>query len=121
MQLNVHKKTGETLKIHANDTEISILNSDEGFENSYLSLTDLAQYKNSDDPRIVISNWLSSYSTIDFLATWESLYNPNFNRMEIQTVRIEKSAMRIRYYVIRIDIIRALCYYIFVRRYGRCL
>ena len=46
-------------------------------------------YKNSDDPRIVISNWMSSYSTIDYLAMWEGLYNPDFNRMEFQTVRSE--------------------------------
>lgn len=77
------------MKINANGTEISILDSGEGFENNYLSLTDLAKYKNSEDPRIVISNWMSSYSTIDFLSTWESLYNPNFNRMEFQTVRSE--------------------------------
>ena len=38
---------------------------------------------------IVISNWMSSYSTIDFLAMWEELYNPNFNRMEFHTVRNE--------------------------------
>ena len=42
-----------------------------------------------DEARIVISNWLSSYSTIDFLAAWETLYNPNFNRTEFQTVRNE--------------------------------
>ena len=44
-------------------------------------------------PRVVISNWLSSYSTIDFLALWESLYNPNFNRMEYQTVRNESGRL----------------------------
>lgn len=77
------------MKINANGTEISILVTGEKFNDNYLSLTDLAKYKNADDPRIVISNWMSSYSTVDFLATWESLYNPNFNRMEFQTVRAE--------------------------------
>lgn len=77
------------MKINANGTEISILVNGERFNDNYLSLTDLAKYKNADDPRIVISNWMSSYSTIDFLATWESLYNPHFNRMEFQTVRAE--------------------------------
>lgn len=75
------------MKLTALGTEISVIDSNEGFADTYLSLTDLAKYKNSEDPRIVISNWLSSYSTIDFLAAWESLYNPNFNRMEFQTVR----------------------------------
>lgn len=75
------------MKINANGTEISIIGNIN--ENAYISLTDIAKRKNSDDPRIVISNWMSSYSTIDFLATWERLYNPNFNRMEFQTVRNE--------------------------------
>ncbi len=76
------------MKLNANGTEISIMFSSEN-QNDYISLTDIAKYKNPDDPRIVISNWMSSYSTIDFLATWEIMYNPNFNRMEFQTVRGE--------------------------------
>lgn len=74
--------------ITANGTQISVLLSSEQ-QNDYISLTDIAKYKNPDDPRIVISNWLSSYSTIDFLVAWETLYNPNFNRMEFHTVRNE--------------------------------
>ncbi len=72
------------MKINANGTEISIILS-QGNTDDYISLTDIAKQKNSDDPRIVISNWMSSYSTIDFLATWETIYNPNFNRLEFQT------------------------------------
>lgn len=74
--------------INANGTEISIIGNIAD-EDAYISLTDIAKYKNSDDPRIVISNWMSSYTTIDFLAMWEELYNPNFNRMEFHTVRNE--------------------------------
>lgn len=76
------------MKINANGTEISVLMNQRSSED-YISLTDIAKRKNPDDPRIVISNWMSSYSTIDFLATWERLYNPDFNRMEFQTVRGE--------------------------------
>ena len=74
--------------IEVNGTKVSIVG-DVANEEAYISLTDIAKYKNSDDPRIVISNWMSSYSTIDFLAMWEQLYNPDFNRMEFQTVRSE--------------------------------
>lgn len=74
--------------LNVNGTEISIIG-DVSNEDAYISLTDIAKYKNSEDPRIVISNWMSSYATIDFLAMWEGLYNPNFNRMEFQTVRNE--------------------------------
>lgn len=73
------------VKINANGKEITLLKNN----TDYISLTDIARYKNNEDPRIVISNWLSSYATIDFLATWETLNNPNFNRMEFHTVRNE--------------------------------
>lgn len=76
------------MKINANGTEISLIKNQTN-NADYISLTDIAKRKNPDDPRIIISNWMSSYSTIDFLATWENLYNPNFNRMEFHTVRSE--------------------------------
>jgi len=76
------------LKINANGTEISVIGNIVN-ENAYISLTDIAKKKDPNEPRIVISNWMRSYYTIDFLATWESLYNPNFNRLEFQTVRSE--------------------------------
>lgn len=74
-------------KMDINGLEITVVS--QGDEDDYISLTDIAKHKNPEDPRIVVSNWLSSYATIDFLATWEQLYNPNFNRMEFQTVRSE--------------------------------
>ena len=73
------------VKINANGKEITLLANN----TDYISLTDIAKYKNSEDPRFVVNSWLSSYATIDFLATWESLNNPNFNRAEFHTVRNE--------------------------------
>ncbi len=78
--------------INANGTEIRVYG-DVVNEDAYISLTDIAKTKNSLESRVVISNWLSSYSTIDFLALWESLYNPNFNRMEFHTVRNESGRL----------------------------
>lgn len=65
----------------------------EDFQNDYISLTDIAKYKNVEEPRIIISNWMSTYSTIDFLAVWEEINNPNFNRMGFHTVRSEKGRL----------------------------
>lgn len=36
---------------------------------------------------------MSTYSTIDFLAVWEELHNPGFNRMEFQSVRNERGRL----------------------------
>ena len=46
----------------------------------FLSLTDIAKIKDSDNPRYIIQNWLRNRNTIEFLGVWETLYNPNFNR-----------------------------------------
>lgn len=43
--------------IRANGVEIGIYTTD--YQNDYISLTDIARYK-SDDPFIVINNWLRS-------------------------------------------------------------
>jgi hypothetical protein len=77
-------------KIETQGFEVNILTQN---QDDFISLTDIAKYKNPDEPRIVVSNWMSSYSTIDFLATWEELNNPNFNRMGFHTVRNERGRL----------------------------
>jgi hypothetical protein len=79
------KPVKETL--HAKGIDIGIYTSD--FENEFISLTDIAKYRNSDDPRFVIQNWMRNRNTIEFLGLWEELHNPNFNRVQFEAVRSE--------------------------------
>jgi len=44
----------------------------------YISLTDMAKYRDNDNPSQVISLWLRTYSTIEYLGLWEMLNNPDF-------------------------------------------
>ena len=44
----------------------------------YISLTDLARYKNHLTPGDVIIKWMSNKSSFDFYCLWEELSNPNF-------------------------------------------
>lgn len=60
----------------------------EDFKNDYISLTDIAKYK-SDEPFIVINNWLRSKDNIQFLGLWESMHNPDFNPIEFDRFRNE--------------------------------
>ena len=62
---------GENFKstIHAKDVEISIVTSINNED--YISLTDIAKYKNPEFPADVIKNWLRVRSTIEFLGLWE--------------------------------------------------
>jgi len=57
--------------------------------NDYISLTDMARFKNVDDPRFAIQNWMKTRYTVDFLGIWEQLYNKNFNRVEFDTFKNE--------------------------------
>ncbi len=60
----------------------------EDFKNEYISLTDIARYK-SDEPFIVINNWLRSKDNIQFLGLWESMHNPDFKPIEFDRFRNE--------------------------------
>jgi len=60
----------------------------EDFKNDYISLTDIARYK-SDEPFIVINNWLRSKDNIQFLGLWESMHNPDFKPIEFDRFRNE--------------------------------
>jgi hypothetical protein len=53
----------------------------------FISLTDIAKYKNADDPRFIVQNWMRNRSTVEFLGVWEVINNPDFNRVEFDTVR----------------------------------
>ena len=55
-------------------------------QSDYISLTDIAKFKNASDPRFTVYTWLRSKETLRFLAVWEELNNPDFNRVEFDTV-----------------------------------
>ena len=46
-----------TSKLNANGVEIGVIGEAMG-ENAYLSLTDIARYKNPDEPKAVVANWM---------------------------------------------------------------
>lgn len=54
----------------------------------YISLTDIARYKNT-DTGLVISHWLSTKYTIEFLGIWERIHNPSFNVTEFSNIKNE--------------------------------
>lgn len=56
-------------------------------DNDYLSLTDIAKYKNSEAPADVVKNWLRLRNTIEYLGIWEQLHNPSFNPVEFDQFR----------------------------------
>ena len=65
-------------------TEITISNRG---EKDFISLTDIAKYRNTVEPFSVINNWMRSKSTIDFIGLWEKINNPSFKPIEFERFR----------------------------------
>ena len=61
----------------------------EDFKNDYISLTDIARYKNVHEPKDVVKNWLRVRDTIEFLGLWETIHNPDFKGVEFDSFRKE--------------------------------
>jgi hypothetical protein len=73
-------------KIIVQETTITFINNEIG---DYISLTDIAKYRNSIEPFSIINNWMRSRSTIEFLGLWEKLNNPDFKPIEFDRFRSE--------------------------------
>ncbi|MCH6235275.1 KilA-N domain-containing protein [Cognataquiflexum rubidum] len=78
--------TKSTSKIIVQKKEITLMHQVGG---EYLSLTDIAKYRNAEEPFSVINNWLRTRSTIDFVGLWEKINNPDFKPLEFDRFRIE--------------------------------
>ena len=61
----------------------------EDFKNDYISLTDIAKYKNNDDPRFVIQNWMRNRNTLEYIGLWEVIHNPDFKGVEFDSFKNE--------------------------------
>ena len=67
-------------KITAKGIQIYILKKDQG---DFISLTDIARFKDKKRSDYVIQNWLRNRETIEFLGLWEKINNSNFKSIEL--------------------------------------
>ncbi len=72
------RKTEKTT-IDVQGTSVTILNQG---EEEYISLSDIARYRDAERTDYIIQNWLRNRNTIEFLGIWEGLNNPGFNSIE---------------------------------------
>ena len=74
-------------------TEINVMNNRVSIlrinDNDYISLTDLARYVNSEEPKIPIQTWMRNKNVVSFLGLWEKIHNVNFKGIEFTTFENE--------------------------------
>jgi hypothetical protein len=75
--------------IKVSGTDITIFHSQ---NDDFISLTDMARFKNSETTGLVISHWLSTRYTIEFMGLWEQLNNPVFNVTEFSYIKNESGS-----------------------------
>ena len=80
----MNNKSAAVMNVNKNEIRVMRIDNED-----YISLTDLAKYKNPTDPSDVIKKWLSNYDTIEFLGLWEKLSNEDFNSAEFSLIKNE--------------------------------
>lgn len=77
-------KISAIMNVNENEIKVTRVGNED-----YISLTDLAKYKNPNNPSDVIKKWISNYDTIEFLGLWEQLSNEDFNLAEFSLIKNE--------------------------------
>jgi len=68
--------------VQNSDVKINQVNKED-----YLSLTDIARYKDSKRSDYILQNWMRSKDTIEFLGLWERINNSDFNSIEFDGIK----------------------------------
>lgn len=56
-------------------------------KDDFISLTDIAKYKDPKRSDYILQNWLRNRNTIEFIGLWEKIHNPDFNSIEFDGVK----------------------------------
>ena len=70
--------------VNVQGTEIALLTHR---QDDYISLTDMAKYKNAEIPGTVVSHWMSTVFSVNYMGLWEKMNNPDFNLTGFREVK----------------------------------
>jgi len=76
------KKKNKVIEVLNTEVKINTIE-----EKDYISITDIARFKDSSRTDYIIQNWLRNRNTIEFLGIWEHLNNPDFNPIEFDGIK----------------------------------
>src|SRR3546814_5726728 len=88
--LCIHR-TNSNRDIMAKNKKITVQQVDivlyEDNKQDYISLTDIARYRDTERSDYILQNWMRNRSTIEFIGLWELFYNPDFNSIEFDGIK----------------------------------
>jgi len=58
----------------------------------FISLTDIAKYRDNERTNYIVQNWMRTRSMIEYMGLWEKLHNINFNSIEFDAFRNESGS-----------------------------
>ncbi|MEA3416003.1 MAG: KilA-N domain-containing protein [Thermodesulfobacteriota bacterium] len=71
------------------EKEISLYSQKEA---DYICITDIAKYKNSETTGLIISHWLGTRFTVEFMGFWGKIHNPDFNVTEFRNIKNQSNS-----------------------------
>lgn len=71
-------------KIEVKGTEILVYTEK---DDEYISLTDIARFRDADRSDYILQNWMRNRSTIEFIGLWELFNNPDFKSIEFDGIK----------------------------------
>jgi len=80
------KEKSTIITVQGTTVKISKINKDD-----YVSLTDIAKYRDASNPTQIISLWLRTYNTIAFIGLWEIINNPEFKPHIYEGFKLESA------------------------------
>ena len=76
-------------KLNVNKIEVVLFKQN---EDEFISITDMAKFRDSERTNYIIQNWMRTRSTIEFIGLWEQLHNPNFKGIEFDAFKNESGS-----------------------------
>jgi len=77
---------GKAKKIIVEKLEIAIFSIE---QTEYISLTDMARYRDAERTNYIIQNWMRTRNAIEFCGLWEQMNNPGFKSIEFDAFKNE--------------------------------
>ena len=88
--LKVKNKIEKMEKTKQIEVQGSVINLSLTKDSDYICITNIANAKNgSGRASDIIKNWIRTTTTLEFLGTWEQLYNPDFKVIEFDHFKME--------------------------------